>query len=210
MYFGAFVDGALIGAALIIAIGAQNLFVLRQGMARDQVFIICFLSACIDALLILLGAMGLGSAIAAFPWLVPWASWGGALFLIAFALMSLRRAIWPPIKPVKENEVVTSSKRKAILLTLAFGFLNPHVYLDTVILLGGIAAGYEFMPRVYFVVGAITASFVWFFSIGYGARVFAPAMRTRQGARILDLSVAGIMLIVAASLIIDQLAATQM
>ncbi len=208
MYLWGFIDGALIGAALIIAIGAQNLFVLRQGMARDQIFIICFLSACIDAFLILLGAMGLGSAIAAFPWLVPWASWGGALFLIAFALMSLHRAMWPPVTSADESEAVVSSKRKAILLTLAFGFLNPHVYLDTVILLGGIAAGYEFIPRIYFVSGAITASFAWFFSLGYGARSLAPLMRTRNGTRVLDLSVAGIMLIVAANLIIDQLAAT--
>ena len=207
MNFWAFTDGAMLGAALIIAIGAQNLFVLRQGACRDQIFIICLLSSLIDASLILLGAMGLGSAIAAFPWLVPWASWGGALFLIVFGLLSFRRVIWPePLQALDETPVVTS-RRKAVLLTLAFGFLNPHVYLDTVILLGGIAAGYAIHARIYFVVGAIIASFVWFFTLGYGARFLAPVMQNRTGARSLDLIVAAMMFFIAASLIQDQLIA---
>lgn len=207
MDFLALLDGAVLGAALIIAIGAQNLFVLRQGARRDQIFIICLLSSLIDASLILLGAMGLGSFIAAFPSLVPWASWGGALFLILFGLLSVRRAIWPePIQAIDETPVVTST-RKAILLTLAFGFLNPHVYLDTVILLGGIASGYAINARIYFVIGAVIASFVWFFAIGYGARLLAPVMQNRTGARCLELIVATMMFFIAASLIYDQLAA---
>jgi L-lysine exporter family protein LysE/ArgO len=209
MSFWALVDGAMLGAALIIAIGAQNLFILRQGARRDQIFIICLLSSLIDASLILLGAMGLGSAIAAFPSLVPWASWGGAIFLIVFGLISLRRAIWPEPLPAIDVGSVVTSKRKAILLTLAFGFLNPHVYLDTVILLGGIAAGYAMDLRVYFVIGAMAASFAWFFSIGYGARLLAPIMQTRTGARTLDLIVTAMMFFIAASLIHEQLTATE-
>ncbi|MFC4271900.1 LysE family transporter [Sneathiella chungangensis] len=208
MHFFAYTDGAILGAALIIAIGAQNLFVLRQGIHRDQVFIVCLLSALIDATLILAGALGLGSAIAAFPWLVSWASWGGAVFLIAFGLLSCRRVIWPDPVPAENGAPVASSRRKAVSLTLAFGFLNPHVYLDTVILLGGIASGYALDDRIYFVLGAITASFGWFFTIGYGARFLAPLLRDKTGARILDLLVAGMMFFVAASLIYDRMAAT--
>ena len=208
MYIGAFAEGAMIGAALIIAIGAQNMFVLRQGMLRDQVFVICLLSSCIDAALILLGAMGLGSVIAAFPWMVPWASWGGAVFLIVFGLLSFRRVLWPEPVQVESSAPVVSTMKKAVLLTLAFGFLNPHVYLDTVILLGGIAAGYEFASRQYFVFGAITSSFFWFFSLGYGSRLLTPLLQNRTGARILDLLVATMMFFVAASLILEQLAAT--
>ncbi|PHQ68596.1 MAG: amino acid transporter [Sneathiella sp.] len=207
MSFAAFANGTLLGAGLIIAIGAQNLFVLRQGMARDHVFIVCLLSSIIDALLILLGAVGLGTLIASVPWLVPWASWAGALFLIGFGLFAGRRAIWPQPLIITRTDATVSSRKKAILLTLAFGLLNPHVYLDTVILLGGIAAGYEMNLRLYFVVGAMMASFLWFFSIGYAAHLLTPLLRTTRGARFLDTLVATVMFLVAANLIFDQMAA---
>jgi L-lysine exporter family protein LysE/ArgO len=204
MEVSALTNGALLGAALIIAIGAQNLFVLRQGMARDQVFIVCLLSSLIDGFLILVGALGLGSTIAAFPWLVPWATWGGALFLIGFGLMSVRRAIRTRPLDLHTEEKIVSSPKKAIILTLAFGFLNPHVYLDTVILLGSIAAGYEFAARVYFVTGAIFASFAWFFSVGYSAQILTPLMKNPAASRVLDTFVAVMMFVVAAKLILGQ------
>lgn len=204
MEISALTNGALLGAALIIAIGAQNLFVLRQGMARDQVFIVCLLSSLIDGFLIFVGALGLGSTIAAFPWLVPWATWGGALFLIVFGLMSVCRAIWPKPLVSESEEKIVSSRKKAILLTLAFGLLNPHVYLDTVILLGSIAAGYEFAARVHFVIGAISASFVWFFTVGYSARMLTPLMKNPAASRVLDTFVAVMIFVVAANLVLGQ------
>lgn len=203
-----FVNGALLGGALIIAIGAQNLFVLRQGMARDQVFIVALLSSLIDATLIVAGALGLGSLIATVPWLVPFASWGGALFLIVFGLLSLRQALFPKPVVIDTSEQVTSSFKKAAMMTLAFGLLNPHVYLDTVILLGGIAAGYEFSLRLYFVAGAVLTSFIWFFALGYGARTLTPLLQHPLGARFLDGFVALMMFIVAANLIRDQLSSS--
>jgi len=209
MIVEAFVNGLLLGAGLIIAIGAQNLFVLRQGMARDQVFIVCLLSSVIDASLILAGAIGLGSLIASMPWLVPWASWGGALFLVGFGLLAVYRVIWPKPLGLSENGAIVSSARKAVMLTLAFGFLNPHVYLDTVILLGSIAASYDIDLRLYFVAGAILASFLWFFSVGYAARLLSPLLRTKTGARFLDALVATMMFLVAANLIWDQVAAIE-
>lgn len=205
MFISAFVNGSLLGGALIIAIGAQNLFVLRQGMARDQVFTVALLSSLIDASLIILGALGLGSLIATVPWLVPFASWGGAIFLLVFGGIAFYRALFPKPQFSVQEEGVTSSFKKAVLMTLAFGFLNPHVYLDTVILLGGIAASYEVSARLYFVAGAVLTSFVWFFVVGYGARILTPFMQKPKGARILDLLVALMMFIVAANLITDQL-----
>lgn len=204
MVINAFVNGALLGGALIIAIGAQNLFVLRQGMARDQVFVVVLLSSLIDATLIIAGALGLGSLIATVPWLVPVASWGGAVFLLVFGSLSLYRAVIPKEIPQEEAGEVTSSLKRAVMMTLAFGLLNPHVYLDTVILLGGIAAGYEFSLRLYFMTGAVIMSFVWFFALGYGARTLTPLMRHPAGARVLDLLVATMMFVVAANLIWDQ------
>jgi L-lysine exporter family protein LysE/ArgO len=206
MEISALINGAILGAALIIAIGAQNLFVLRQGMARDQVFIVCLLSSLIDGFLILVGALGLGSTIAAFPWLVPWATWGGAIFLVGFGLMSAWRAIWPKPLIAQTDQNIVSSRKKAIMLTLAFGLLNPHVYLDTVILLGSIAAGYEFAARVYFVGGAIAASFVWFFSVGYSARMLTPIMKNPAASRVLDTIVAVMMFAVAVNLVLGKAA----
>ncbi len=208
MFISAFVNGALLGGALIIAIGAQNMFVLRQGMARDQVFTVVILSSLIDATLIILGALGLGGLIATVPWLVPVASWGGAAFLVIFGGLFLYRAILPKSPEVDLGNEVTSSFKKAVLMTLAFGLLNPHVYLDTVILLGGIAASYEIAARYYFVGGAVLSSFLWFFAIGYGARTLTPLMKKPSGARLLDFLVAAMMFIVAVNLIIGQLSRT--
>jgi len=206
MYLSAFTNGALLGGALIIAIGAQNMFVLRQGMAKDQVFAVALLSSVIDAVLIIFGAMGLGSLISAFPLAITVASVGGAAFLLIFGSLSLYKAFRARVTVIIQGDPVTSSFKKAVMMTLAFGLLNPHVYLDTVILLGGIAAPYAFDARIYFVSGAVTASFVWFFALAYGARAISPLMRHPFGARALDFLVAMMMYLVAAGLIKDLLA----
>jgi len=201
MYLSAFINGALLGGGLIIAIGAQNMFVLRQGLARDQVFVVVLVSSLIDAALIILGAMGLGSLISAYPLAVTLASMGGAVFLILYGFVSLYRAFRPAHSLDITAQAVTSSFKRAVAMTLAFGLLNPHVYLDTVLLLGGIAAQYEMAARQYFVAGAVAMSFVWFFAIGYGARVLSPLMRHPMGGRILNGAVALMMFSVAFSLI---------
>ncbi|WP_169543541.1 LysE/ArgO family amino acid transporter [Sneathiella aquimaris] len=205
MSIAAFANGALLGGALIIAIGAQNLFVLRQGIARDQVFIVCLICSLIDGTLIAAGALGLGTLIATLPWLVTLASWGGVAFLLIFGGMALFRVFVPKPVDTSVDEPPTSSVKKAIMLTLAFGLLNPHVYLDTVILLGGIASAYAFDLRLFFVAGAVLVSFAWFFFLGYGARLMAPLMKHPAGARFLDLLVAVMMFAVAASLVHDQM-----
>ncbi|MBV1929418.1 MAG: LysE family transporter [Gammaproteobacteria bacterium] len=203
MYITALINGSLLGGALIIAIGAQNMFVIRQGLARDQVFAVALISSVIDATLIALGALGLGSIIASFPLAITVASVGGVLFLVIYGCVSLYRAFFPSNSLSPEDDSVASSLKRAVLMTLAFGLLNPHVYLDTVILLGGIAASYPFEQRLYFVTGAIVTSFAWFFAIGYGAVFLAPLMRRPSGARALNLIVCIMMFIVAGGLAKD-------
>lgn len=195
-----FIEGLLLGGALIIAIGAQNLFVLRQGVVRDQVFVVCFLSSLIDAALILAGALGLGAVISLFPALVTYVTIGGILFLIFVGGMSFWRAYRPKPVNLGDGTSITSSARKAALMTLAFGLLNPHVYLDTVIMLGSIASSYETLLRYYFVGGAVFMSFVWFFALGYGAKVMSPLLSKPSTARTLDFLVGTMMYVVAYNL----------
>ncbi len=203
MYFSTFLNGMTIGAALIIAIGAQNIFVLKQGIARNRVFTVCLISALIDASLIILGAMGLGALIATMDWLVVLAAWAGAVFVTVFGLISLKRAFGAGADLFTGNsdQPVISNHKKIILTTLAFGLLNPHVYVDTVILLGGIAAQYELDSRLYFVTGAVTASFVWFFALGYGARAIGPILQKPKVQKILDVLIATVMFVVAGQLV---------
>ncbi|WP_037492568.1 LysE/ArgO family amino acid transporter [Sneathiella glossodoripedis] len=203
MYLSALINGSLLGGALIIAIGAQNMFVIKQGLARDRVLVVVLISSIVDATLIALGALGLGSLIAAFPLAITIATIGGSAFLLVYGTMSLYRAAKPQQSQSFSDVKSTSSLKRAALMTLAFSLLNPHVYLDTVILLGGIASSYPFDERLYFLSGAIATSFVWFFTIGFGATALAPFMKHPAGARVLDLLVAIMMFIVAAGLISD-------
>ena len=199
-YITAFIEGLLLGGALIIAIGAQNMFVLRQGVARNQVFVVCALSSLIDASLILAGALGLGTVINLFPSLVTYVTIGGILFLLVFGGMSFWRAYRPVPVNLGDGAPITSSAQKAAMMTLAFGLLNPHVYLDTVIMLGSIASSYEISLRTYFVGGAVSMSFIWFFALGYGAKVMSPLLGRPSAARVLDFLVGSMMLVVAYSL----------
>ncbi len=197
MEITAFINGLLLGGALIIAIGAQNMFVLRQGVAKDQVFVVCLLSSVLDASLIIAGALGLGSLIDLYPDAVEYVTYGGIVFLLVFGGLSFWRAI--QAKPVStgEGEPVTSSAKKAAMMTIAFSLLNPHVYLDTVVMLGGIAGTYELELRYYFISGAVIMSFVWFFALGYGALVMSPILGRPSAARVLDTLVGIMMLVVA-------------
>ena len=165
-------SGFLLGASLIIAIGAQNAFILRQGLLRSHVFVLCLICALADAVLIAAGIAGLGSLVAAAPRLIWWVTLGGALFLSAYAALALKRALHPHAMRAA-NEGAPSLKA-AILTCLAFTFLNPHVYLDTVVLLGGLSARYQGQARLAYGLGAMAASFVWFFALGYGARLLQP------------------------------------
>jgi L-lysine exporter family protein LysE/ArgO len=197
----AFVYGLLTGFGLIVAIGAQNVFVLRQGIARGQVLAVAATAALCDALLILTGVAGVGGAIANSALLATVTAAGGVAFLIVYGVLSLRSAFRGQAVRLDEPSGRALSVRSAVGATLAISLLNPHVYLDTIVLLGGIGSQLEGPLRWRFAGGAVTASTLWFFGLAYGARALAPLFQRQATTRALDVFVAAVMFFVAAYLV---------
>ena len=190
----ALVPGFLTGLSLIIAIGAQNAFVIRQGLSRSHVLLIVLVCAASDALLIFLGTGGLGTLIQSKPDLLEFIRWFGVLYLSWFGLKSLRSVFSSQSLEVEDG--ASSTMKTAIFSVLGFTFLNPHVYLDTVILLGSIANQFE-DDRWFFALGASTGSFVWFAAIGFGAKAASRFMSRPIFWKILDSIIALVMFSVA-------------
>ncbi|MFL5331878.1 MAG: LysE/ArgO family amino acid transporter [Geminicoccaceae bacterium] len=195
-------EGFFLGLSLIVAIGAQNAFVLRQGLLRQHVLAVCLVCALSDALLIAAGVTGFGVLVEQYPALPRVMAWLGAAFLATYGLGRLRAAWRPHVLHPADRPA--GSRRSAMLTCLAFTWLNPHVYLDTVVLLGGIAAGHAAGDRLLFAVGAMTASFAFFFTLGYGARLLAPLFERPAAWRWLDLGVGLTMWILALWLILGE------
>lgn len=191
--------GFFLGGGLIVAIGAQNAFVLRLGLLRQHVFAVCLLCAICDAVLIILGIAGLGSLVSNSPLLLNIATYGGALFLFVYGVMAFRRA-WSP-DAMQMAQQTAMSLGVALSTALAFTFLNPHVYLDTVVLVGSISAQYSGQARIAFGVGAVSASIVWFFALGYGARLLAPLFAMPRSWQVLDVLIGCVMWTLATSLL---------
>ena len=196
--WAAYGHGIGLGASLIVAIGAQNAFVLRQGLKREGRLTVALICAGCDALLIALGAAGFGSLLTRRPWLVQGALWLGAAFLVWYGFCAFRRA-WRP--ETGEQAQTPGSTGSLALSALALSLLNPHVYLDTVVLIGGLSAQYALTPRVWFALGAMTASGVWFFGLAYGAALLVPLFRRPVTWRILDTLIGLIMWSIALSLV---------
>jgi L-lysine exporter family protein LysE/ArgO len=197
-------EGLGLGAGLIIAIGAQNAYVLRQGLRRQHVFAVASLCFLIDCTLIALGAGGFAGLLRAVPSLPSLAAWGGALFLAGYSLRAFAAALRPQALTAAEGAGGTTLKA-ALTTALALSLLNPHVYLDTVVLLGGIAARYPGGERLAFALGAMLASGLWFYGLGYGARRLAPLFASERAWRLLDGFVGCVMAALAASLVIGEL-----
>lgn len=190
--------GLLTGLALIVAIGAQNAFVLRQGIRREHVGVVVLVCLLSDALLILAGTAGIGVIVERVPVVLEILRWGGAAYLIWFAVQSVRSAFRPasltPEEPRSQGSVLTA--------TLALTYLNPHVYLDTVVMLGSLANQQGPDLRWVFASGAVVGSIVWFSALGYGARALAPVLDRPRAWQIVDLVIAAVMLALAVSLIL--------
>jgi L-lysine exporter family protein LysE/ArgO len=222
------VAGFGLGLSLIVAIGAQNLFVLRQGVRRDHVLAVALVCAISDAVLIVVGVSGLGLALEALPWLIDVVRWAGFAFLLAYGLLAARRALRPSgdtlaldaaatdlaSAPASEGSGRSTARHAAphgtlartrlapVLLTcLALTWLNPHVYLDTVFLLGSVASTHG-EHRWWFAVGASVASIVWFFGLAFGARYLGRWLATARAWRILDGVIAVVMIAIAVSLVL--------
>lgn len=202
-----FLAGLALGLSLIIAIGAQNVFLLRQGLRREHVLPIVLVCALSDAVLIVIGVAGLGYLVERAPWVLVVARWAGGLFLIAYGLLAARRA-W---RPAEQGLVAEGRRdaprprlRPALLTALALTWLNPHVYLDTVLTLGAIAATHG-DARWGFAAGAVLASFVWFSALGFGARGLGRWLSTPRSWRILDAGIAVVMIGLGIALILPAL-----
>ena len=189
--------GFLTGLSLIVAIGAQNAFVLRQGLRRQHVLPVVLICAFSDALLIILGIAGLGAAINSVPLLLEVFRYGGAAYLLWFAIGAIRRAIKP--SALVESEQQVDSLPQTIVTAVALTYLNPHVYIDTVLLLGSIANQFE--DRWLFGVGAASASFAWFFTLGFGASWLGKHVKKPVFWRVLDVFIAIVMITIAAMLL---------
>ena len=197
-----FLYGFSLGFSLILAIGAQNAFVLKQGLRGEHVFLVSLICALSDAVLILIGVSGFHLLVSSFPELVKIARYGGAIFLFTYGLLSFRTA-WQSKHTLTPAEMQSASWVNSALTCFAFTWLNPHVYLDTVVLIGSVSS--QFSDEIeYFAAGATSASFVFFFSLGYGARLLRPIFARPRSWQILEIFVGIIMWAIAAKLVFMQ------
>ncbi len=194
---GAFSAGFTLGFSLILAIGAQNAFVLRQGLKRQYVLAISLTCALSDAILIVAGVLAFEWLTTQVPGVVDIVKWAGAAFLFGYGAMSLKAAIVGG--ETLEAKGTAPSLTKAMVTCLALTWLNPHVYLDTMLLIGSISAQYD--AKLAFTLGAVLASFVFFFSLGYGARFLAPLFAQPLAWRVLDVLICAVMWGIAYSLV---------
>jgi L-lysine exporter family protein LysE/ArgO len=192
------------GLSLIVAIGAQNAFVLRQGLRREHVLAVVLVCALSDAVLILLGIAGAGAVIEAVPVVLTVVRYAGAAFLLVYGLLAARRALRPAALTA-EGPAVWASLAATVGTTLALTWLNPHVYLDTVVLLGSIANTHG-DGRWWFGVGAVLGSIIWFTALGYGARLLQPVFAKPAAWRVLDAVIAVVMVALAVSLVVGAIA----
>lgn len=193
MSITALLAGFLAGAGLIIAIGAQNAFVLRQGLKQQYVARVVAICALGDILLIVLGVAGIGALVHRYGGLLDVLRVGGACFLAAYGVLAARRA-WRGSGGLSAAPEAQGGPYRVLLTCAAFTFLNPHVYLDTMVLLGSISTRYAGQHRWFFALGACLASVTWFTALGFGARLLRPVFRAPRAWRVLDAGIAVFMI----------------
>ncbi|MFT4763778.1 MAG: L-lysine exporter family protein LysE/ArgO [Oleispira sp.] len=194
-----FFAGFSLSLSLILAIGSQNAFVLKQGIKKQHVLLVCTLCALSDAILISLGIAGFGVVVNEYPLIETYARYGGAAFLLVYSILSFKSA-FSESRGLEPEAEVYDSALKIVGISLAFTWLNPHVYLDTVVLLGSISTQYE-GRQLEFALGAVLASFIFFFSLGFGARLLAPVFRNPKAWNVLEFVVGLTMLTIALTLV---------
>ncbi|WP_019384295.1 LysE/ArgO family amino acid transporter [Acinetobacter venetianus] len=196
----AFVYGLGIGFSLILAIGAQNAFVLKQGLKQQYVFWVCFICALSDSILIYFGVTGFSKVIANFPLILIMSKYFGAAFLFFYGLRNFYSAL-KSTSSLNPSDIEKDSLLKIIGMCLAFTWLNPHVYLDAIILIGSISV--QFSDQLYlFAAGTILASWIFFFSVGYGAKMLLPLFKKATSWKILNVLIGVTMWTIATMLII--------
>jgi len=196
-----FLNGLALSIGLIVAIGAQNAFLLNRALRNQHQYVLALFCSTTDALLIGLGIFGMGSLVQAQPELLLWITWGGVSFLLIYGALAFRAA--SRNNSMKEDSSQSEySLIKAITVAASVSLLNPHAYLDTVVLLGGISSQYVGNEKIWFGFGAMSASFMWFFGLAWGARWLMPVFKNPVAWRVLDGIIGIIMWSIAASLIV--------
>ena len=201
MSSAAYLAGLGTGASLIMAIGAQNAFVLRQGLQKRHVGLVVAICVLADVSLILVGVAGMGLVVQQHAGLLRWLRYVGAAFLLGYGLLAAWRAVQGSSGLQPTGSEIDGDRWHVALGCLGFTLLNPHVYLDTVVLLGSVSTRYAGSAHWWFAVGAGTASVLWFVALGYGARLLLPWFRSPLAWRLLDAFVAVLMLVLAATLL---------
>ncbi len=184
--FSGLLTGFVASLSLIMAIGVQNAFILKQGLKKQHLFMIAFTCSLCDSILIVLGVSGIEILTNDYPMLTKFMEWGGALFLLAYGLRSFWSVFHPHILVASLENALPTSKMSTLLALLGFTFLNPHTYVDTFLLLGTIGAEQEPHEQLYFMIGAVAASATWFFSLTYGASKLSPLFKNPRAWQVLD------------------------
>ena len=200
--FEAYFTGLALGLSLILAIGAQNAFVLRQGLRREHVFAICLVCSLSDAVLISFGVSGFHGLTGRLAWLEPALRYGGAAFLFWYGAKSLLSALRSSTSLLADEERPAAPLGRTLLICLALTWLNPHVYLDTVVMLGMLSRGFPGLEPS-FALGAMSASFIFFFTLGYGARLLRPFFAKPKTWRAFEILIAALMWFIAVKLLIS-------
>lgn len=200
--FSPMIEGFFVGLSLIMAIGAQNAFLLKQGLKREHLFLCAMTCSVSDAFLIVLGVTGINELMDELPAIANFMRWGGALFLLCYGLRSFYQVFKPHALTADTTNNKLSSKLATFLALLGFTFLNPHTYIDTFLLLGTIGGekpGTEHLP---FMIGCVIASFTWFFGLTYGASKLSSLFKNPRAWQVLDTFIGIIMIGIAIALII--------
>ena len=197
-----FLQGFIVCFGLIVSIGAQNAFVLKQGILKQHVFWVALLCFFCDVVLMGLGVLGLGSLIAQSTWASLALSLLGAAFLFTYGSRSFISSYRGTSQMLAQQQNEKSSLKKVILITLAITLLNPHVYIDTVVIVGGIGGTLNFEEKIQFLTGALLCSLIWFFGLGYSAGLLRPYFAKRRTWQILDSITGLIMYGIAGSLLL--------
>ncbi|MEH5012413.1 arginine exporter ArgO [Phytobacter diazotrophicus] len=192
-------QGLILGAALILPLGPQNAFVMNQGIRRQYHIMTALLCTLSDLLLICAGVFGGSALLMQSPWLLGLVTWGGVAFLLWYGYGSLKTAFGSHIE-LASAEAMKQGRWKIIATMLAVTWLNPHVYLDTFVVLGSLGGQLEAEPKRWFAMGTISASVIWFFGLAMLAAWFAPRLRTAKAQRIINLIVGAVMWVIAAQL----------
>ena len=196
-------EGFALSMGLILALGPQNAFVMRQGLMRSHVFATCLICSLSDAILIGIGILGIGAILSVMEGAEVWISMGAAAFLTGYGILRVRSSNNPAGISI-EGEV-DGDLFSTLGAALAFKFLNPHVYFDTLLLIGGASSRYLVDEKLAFGIGAVMASFTFFFSLGYGAKNLSGILNKPEAWRIIDLGIACMMFIIAGTIVLPHL-----